>query len=283
MGLPHGSPLDDVKKRFRELALKYHPDVNDDPEAKEKFLNYLKAYQYLLNEGDQLADMYSSYKQKSYQERPVADAVDEFEARQKAREKMRQRAREYAEAHKKEAEEIEKRVFTKLTSGWPWNLVRLSAAISCIFALAIFVDFWLPEIQTGTTVKAKVYYKYFQRNTVIYDDQSTVDVPENVHLRIASGDTFLLNFSGMLQEFTSYTIIKPSGEEMKFDNPYNLFSYYPIASLLFLIPGFLFYYKKNEVSFYILYFAVCVPYPGLIIHQILREDKLTHVLSWLSS
>ena len=62
LGLPHGSTLEDIKKRFRELALQYHPDVNADPGAKTQFINYLKAYQYLLNEGDQLSDMYSEYK-----------------------------------------------------------------------------------------------------------------------------------------------------------------------------------------------------------------------------
>ncbi len=288
LGLPTNATIEEVKKRFRELALQYHPDVNSDEGAKAKFLNYLKAYQYLINENDQLSDMYEDFKKKSKTKtgsnsRSKADAVDEFEARQQARENMRQRAKEYAEAQKREAEEIEKRVFVSLTNGWPWRLVRLSAAVSCFFALAIFTDFWLPRVQMGNEVRTKVYYKYFQRNSIILVDETTIDVPEMVHLNVSKGDTFLLDYSSMLQEFTGYTVQKPKGKRRTFSNGFNLFTLYPLVPLLFLIPGLLFFYKSNEVRFYILYFVTCVAYPGLLLHLILREDKLAFFIHWLSS
>ena len=43
---------DDIKKRFKQLAKKYHPDVNKDPDASEKFKKINEAYSRLQNKDD---------------------------------------------------------------------------------------------------------------------------------------------------------------------------------------------------------------------------------------
>lgn len=35
--LPNGTPVEEAKKKFKKLAVKYHPDVNKDPSATDKF------------------------------------------------------------------------------------------------------------------------------------------------------------------------------------------------------------------------------------------------------
>lgn len=48
LGVPKGAPVDDVKKAYRKLALKLHPDKNpDDPTAAEKFKEVNRAYSIL--------------------------------------------------------------------------------------------------------------------------------------------------------------------------------------------------------------------------------------------
>ena len=46
LGVQRGASDDDLKKAYRKLAMKYHPDRNsDDPSAAEKFKEASEAYE----------------------------------------------------------------------------------------------------------------------------------------------------------------------------------------------------------------------------------------------
>lgn len=47
LGLKHGASVDEVKAAYKRLAKKYHPDLNKDSGAEEKFKEILEAYQVL--------------------------------------------------------------------------------------------------------------------------------------------------------------------------------------------------------------------------------------------
>jgi hypothetical protein len=42
--------MDEIKKAFRKLAMKYHPDTNKEPNAKEKFVEISSAYEVIGDE-----------------------------------------------------------------------------------------------------------------------------------------------------------------------------------------------------------------------------------------
>lgn len=51
LGIPRGASLDDIKKAYRKLAVKFHPDKNPgDPEAEGKFKEAAEAYGVLSDE-----------------------------------------------------------------------------------------------------------------------------------------------------------------------------------------------------------------------------------------
>ena len=49
LGLPNNASQEEVKKSYKKLALKYHPDKNKSEEAIEKFKNISEAYNNIIS------------------------------------------------------------------------------------------------------------------------------------------------------------------------------------------------------------------------------------------
>src|SRR6266852_3501579 len=47
LGVARGASEDEIKKAYRKLARKYHPDVSKEPDAEEKFKEMAEAYETL--------------------------------------------------------------------------------------------------------------------------------------------------------------------------------------------------------------------------------------------
>ena len=47
LGVQKGASQDEIKRAFRKLAKKYHPDVSKEPDAEEKFKDIGEAYEVL--------------------------------------------------------------------------------------------------------------------------------------------------------------------------------------------------------------------------------------------
>lgn len=51
LGIDKNASQDEIKKAYRKLSKKYHPDISDDPQADEKFKEVSEAYDTLKDEG----------------------------------------------------------------------------------------------------------------------------------------------------------------------------------------------------------------------------------------
>ncbi|HFQ91244.1 MAG TPA: J domain-containing protein, partial [Chromatiales bacterium] len=47
MGVPRDATQDEIKRAYRKLARKYHPDVSKDPDAERRFKELGEAYEVL--------------------------------------------------------------------------------------------------------------------------------------------------------------------------------------------------------------------------------------------
>ncbi|CAE6002289.1 unnamed protein product [Arabidopsis arenosa] len=58
LGVPKNATLSEIKTAYRKLALSYHPDVNKNPDAEERFIEISNAYEILSEEMKSLYDKY---------------------------------------------------------------------------------------------------------------------------------------------------------------------------------------------------------------------------------
>ena len=71
LGLSRDASEDEIKRAYRQLAKKYHPDVNKDPGAEEKFKQIQNAYQQALDykkNGGATWQNFNDYQQGNYQQ-----------------------------------------------------------------------------------------------------------------------------------------------------------------------------------------------------------------------
>jgi curved DNA-binding protein len=71
LGVPRDAAADDIKKAYRRLARKYHPDVSREPQAEERFKELTEAYEVLRDPGKRNAyDQLGNHWQAGQEFRP---------------------------------------------------------------------------------------------------------------------------------------------------------------------------------------------------------------------
>src|SRR5256885_14500693 len=78
LGVERGASDEDIKKAYRKLARKYHPDVSKEPNAKEQFQEVSEAYETLRDKEKRAAyDSLGSHR-PGQDFRPPPDWFDRF-------------------------------------------------------------------------------------------------------------------------------------------------------------------------------------------------------------
>jgi curved DNA-binding protein len=82
LGVERTASADEIKKAYRKLAQKYHPDVTKDPQGEEKFKDIAEAYQTLKDPEKRAAyDQLGSGYQPGQDFRPPPDWENQFRER----------------------------------------------------------------------------------------------------------------------------------------------------------------------------------------------------------
>src|SRR5579875_3096934 len=82
LGIPRNATADEVKKAYRRLARKYHPDVSKEANAEERFKEVQEAYEVLKDPEKRAAyDQLGSQWKQGQQFRPPPDWASGFEFR----------------------------------------------------------------------------------------------------------------------------------------------------------------------------------------------------------
>ena len=228
LGLKKGASKEDIKNAYRLLAKKYHPDVSDEPDASNRFIEITEAYEILMNRKiiDDLRATSTDSKEQQY--------TYEYFTRQ-AKEKAKQAAEMRYEKLREEHEAFQK-------SGLYDIILLLNYALNIFLVLlALFllafpvyiavklhfyglVFLWIPGVFLVLYIKAKgreffrlgsFFYNVNEIRQVIKEDSGT-GVAACAYSKNSPADSFPykisllkvhgidLHFTGVLQHRATY-------------------------------------------------------------------------------
>jgi hypothetical protein len=266
-GLDPGASEEEIRKRYRELVKKFHPDVNKDPRAEEKFIEIQAAYEQLLH----------GYEEQAEIETPTEPTFqEEYTA-------YREHARQQFQARKKkEAEELE-RLYVRLQTGPIHLLHRCIAFVSVIVLLVLCLDLLLPT----------------QRVSAVITSYST-DVYQSMNGNLVSlaktnqGESFFLNaFSNRFFDINPFIEIKKTAilhqsvSVLSYSNEFLQeipihFSFYWAQFLLFpflLVPIAFLIYRKKDAFFIMGSYFTRYASGLLLLYFLISEDRWYHLLT----
>jgi len=129
LGLPETADQIQIRKQFRKLAMRLHPDKNPSPRAKELFLELTDAYEILIGK----------------KAPPTSGRVHISKSKEKTHEeRIREAKLRYDEQLKKERLENEI-YYRNLFKGRKWKIIRMTSIIGCILSLLLITDLFLPR------------------------------------------------------------------------------------------------------------------------------------------
>ena len=148
LGLKEGASPEEVKKAYRKLALKYHPDINPDG-TPEQFHKIQDAYNELILVKPTQNDSYTE-KDKVFSRRHNRwFSKEEFDDLVKQAENYR-KTREETEKHQAQKD------FKELKESWIYKAFPFVAAFGVLFSILLLFDYhFKPALQQVNYLKTK--------------------------------------------------------------------------------------------------------------------------------
>jgi hypothetical protein len=266
-GLNPGASEEEIRKCYRKLVKKFHPDVNKAADAEKTFIEIQEAYEYLLapkteeiEYPEQATDAFQT-KYAEYQ----AYARQQFQARKK-----------------KEAEDLEK-LYVRLQTGHVFLLHRIIAYTGVLMLIVLCLDLLLPKHQVPGVITSY--------STDVYQSMNGKLVSMAVS---KNGGRFFLNaFSNRFFDVNPFihiektAILHQSTAVLSKNNEFSQripihFSFYWAQFVLFpffLIPFiFLIYNKKDPIFIMGSYFSRYVS-GILLLYFLATEDRWYHLFT----
>jgi hypothetical protein len=238
--LPEDASSEEIKKRYKLLAKKYHPDKNKSNNATELFQLINEGYTYLQNSESQNIFQYES---KNVKEEEIR--MDRI---RKAKERLR-------EQQLKEELKIKEK-YSKITSGIRWKIFSVLSYLCLITGIILLIEPILPIRYEEAIISS--YSENF--NGLVNDEVTLFETEEGQKIfiesdlknKLYSNDTVFLKTSKIFHNPTQI-VHQNKGEISIFNVDFSITTFFPFVSFFLFLP----YYikrKKNLSISYILAF-----------------------------
>lgn len=266
LDLPSSATQEEVKKKYRKLALKYHPDKN--PGNESYFIELTEAYEILIG-------------RKSPPTARITYSPEQPNKPSKE-ERVKQAQQRYKEQVYNEYVENE-RYYKNLTSGWKWKIIRFNAILGLIISISLIAEQFFPAhfTENRVTKYSKEIYSGLSRDRV-----SLIQLQDEEKY-------FVSNLSATLYKFYPDVLIESSwifhnptrihankGFSYKsYDIEFSIGSTFYIWVLIFLIPFITLFYKRRTIFFTMLHQISLYGISLLLLYFLISNDRWVHLLT----
>lgn len=265
-GLTATASKSEVKRAYRKLAMKFHPDRNPDPKAHKLFLDLTEAYHILMDD------------------KPVAETLNLTQERNQKTEE--QRIREAQERLRQQADRIKLQqdyFFRKMISGRRWKIFKVTVIFSTILALALLIEPILPShFENHTVVSYSSTYNGLQNADIRY-----LKTEAGLNLFVANPDLDIFYENPQVVIERSFLLRNPVRlwyqtlfTRESFPVDFSIMNLYPLFPLFFLFPAFTYWYKRKTYNFVMLYYFSQYIVGIAAFYILFSQDRWAHLLTF---
>jgi hypothetical protein len=260
LGLTPGATEAEMKRAYREMAMRLHPDRNPGNEAHEKFILLTEAYEALL----QTKDTIRKTKQQSQEER------------------QKEAQRKYQEFVKKQALENE-RYFQSLFTGKKWKLIKLTSIIGSLVAFCIVLDWILPCSEEKDVA---AYYSKDVYGGTVDETVSLIVTEKGSEFWVSKMDVALYRYypnliierSRIFHEAVELRSIRKTGLAV-YSLPFTFYAFHWIIFPVFFVPLGVRIFKRRSLYYTIAYHFALYFSTTLLLIYLIANDHWAHMLT----
>jgi len=277
LGLLPGADQAAVRKAFRKLAMRYHPDKNPSASAQAKFIAITEAYEILS--GKKPAPITRVSRSRSAANRKTTTSKTTVKTNT-------ERVREAQERQKQQdrREQLEnERYFQLLTTGWRWKVMRISAIVGLILSIGLITERFLPnhfEPDEVTGVILKPGFSAGRESLSIVETQSntTYWVSRISYDLYGRNHRFYTRSSWIFHEpIELWSIGKVAYR--RYPVHFTFYRNFIFFVLLFLLPSLTILCKSRTIYFTFMHQLSFYGVNALMLYFLLRNDHWAHMLT----
>lgn len=285
LGLQDGAEEKEIKRAYRKLALKYHPDRNKSEHATKMFILINEAYGILIRTSKtHKAASSNEGKGKQYD-------FQDFEAKKKPKtaeelykERLYRAKKRYDYLKKKEALENEK-YYQKISTGLNWELLKYVMTISLFLSIIFTLDYLvLPSrFESDRAIAGNrllSYSGFYHRKIVplktekghkLWVSSLTYSIIES-HKEIAVEKSFFFRDIKYIHFWRRNKWVK---EKVDF----SVTGSFPLIPIILIIPIFTFLVKGRTLTYSLMFNLSLYIYSGILLVLLYSNDRWAHILS----
>jgi hypothetical protein len=274
-----------IKKAFRRLAFKYHPDRNKTEEAHVKFIQLSEAYENLIAAIDHAKLSPDERKEQApKRSNRTTKYSTNYSSKDLAEERLKQARHRYEEMRRKEQEENEA-YYKEISSGNNWKVFRWVMTGCLILAVLFLIDNlflpsrWIKSEAIGTN--RIINYGGIHHNRVVPLQLKTgekVWVKPSFASSASSCNIVYIERSFFFKDIQKIWVWE-DGKWFDSHADFTVTGTFPIVPIFLFLPFITFILKGKTLTYSLLFNVSIYFYSLLLIGLLYNNDRWAHILT----